>query len=210
MANIQRERARQQERRNTQNYRKIDDLLKSGAPIKLELGSGGNRCLPGWTYVDLAGACDLNFDLAQPFPIPSDTVDCVYSSHLLEHFHYRELLIHLDECFRILKPSGLFRAAVPNAQIYLDAYSGKADFDPDKFCLYKPGYTYNSRIDFVNYIAYMNGCHRYLFDKENIAAILKGRGFSSVRLGSFDSAIDLKEREYESLYVGARKPTTPP
>jgi predicted SAM-dependent methyltransferase len=210
IANVQYEQARKKESVSVQNCQKIDELLRNRAPIKLEFGSGGNRGIPGWTYVDLVGGCDINCDLSQPFPFPSDSVDCVYSSHLLEHFHYRELLSHLTECFRILKPSGLFSAAVPNAQLYLDGYYGQATFDPEQYCLYKPAYAYNSRIDFVNYIAYMDGCHRYMFDSENIVVILKKCGFSDARLRVFDHSIDLSERQYESLYVSATKQSVAP
>jgi predicted SAM-dependent methyltransferase len=63
----------------------------------------------------------------------------------------------LAECLRILKPGGKFSAAVPNARIFLNAYHNPDSFNPAVYCRYKPAYHYNSKIDYVNYIAYMDG-----------------------------------------------------
>ena len=111
----------------------------------------------------------------------------------------------LKECARILKPGKPFIAAVPNARIYLEAYQNPQDFDPRSYCIYEPAYHYNSRIDYVNYMAYMGGEHKYMFDEENVLAILKMVGFSDVQLRTYDPSLDLEGRDYESIYVQAKK-----
>ena len=62
-------------------------------------------------------------------------------------------------------------------------------------------------IALVNYIAYMGNEHRCLFDMESLLTRLQGAGFVDVKPRSFDAAIDLPEREFESIYAQARKPT---
>jgi predicted SAM-dependent methyltransferase len=129
----------------------------------------------------------------------------IYSSHLLEHFSYHELVNFLNECLRILKPGGIFSAAVPNARIYLEAYQNPAGFEPGLFCRYEPAYNYNSKIDYVNYMAYMDGHHHYMFDEENLVAILNKTGFKTVRSREFDKVLDMEVRHFQTIYVHCEK-----
>jgi predicted SAM-dependent methyltransferase len=187
------------------NRKKINSLLSSTLPIKLEFGAEKNRGLDGWTYVDVNGDCDLTLDLTHSLPFPNDSVGIIYSSHTLEHFEYFELLKLLTESLRVLKRGGIFSASVPNAQLYLNAYHNSENFDPEIFCRYKPAYDYNSKIDYVNYIAYMTGQHKYMFDEENIILILRKIGFKEVALRKIDPILDSKDRDYESIYIEAQK-----
>jgi predicted SAM-dependent methyltransferase len=199
----------EQARRNKQiaekNRHKIDTLMKSTIPIKLELGAGKNRGIAGWTYADMNEQCELTLDLSQPLPFPDNCVDMIYSSHLLEHFRYPNLLNLLNECLRILKPGGVFSAAIPNARLYLEAYHNPTNFDPALFCRYEPAYHYNSKIDYVNYMAYMDGHHHYMFDEENLDSILRKTGFKTVRPREFDKVLDMEVRHFETIYVHCEK-----
>ncbi|MDG5469922.1 methyltransferase domain-containing protein [Deltaproteobacteria bacterium IMCC39524] len=187
------------------NHHKVTSLLRSDLPIKLELGAGERRGVTGWTYADINENCDLVLDLTQPFPFPDNSVSMIYSSHMLEHFEYHELMTLLSECLRVLKPGGIFRASVPNARIYLEAYCAPDGFRPEIFCRYEPAYNANSKIDYVNYMAYMAGHHRYMFDEENLVAVLNLAGFNNVRLRGFDKTLDLEVRDFQSIYVQAEK-----
>jgi hypothetical protein len=64
-------------------------------------------------------------DLRKPTAYPDETFDVVYHSHVLEHFQKEEALPFLRECFRVLKPAGILRVAVPDleniASLYLQA-----------------------------------------------------------------------------------------
>jgi len=187
------------------NARKVEALLSGGKPVRLEIGAGPDRKMPGWTTIDMCEGCDLVLDLAKPFPFPDNSVERIYSSHVLEHFYYNDLLKLLSECKRVLKPSGVFSASVPNARIYIEAYGKPETFDPALYCRYAPAYNYNSKIDFLNYMAYMDGHHRYMFDEENIIAILGKVGFRNASLRPFDAELDMKERDFQSIYVQAEK-----
>jgi len=46
--------------------------------------------------------------------IPNNSVDAVYSAHALEHVHFHEIKICLEEWYRVLKPGGEIRIVVPN------------------------------------------------------------------------------------------------
>lgn len=192
-------------KRDKKNKKKIEALLKSSLPINIELGAGKDRVMKGWTSVDMNDSCDLNLDLTLPLPFPDNSVNMIYSSHVLEHFKFTDLVKLLCECLRVLKPGGKFSAAVPNARIYIDAYHCPDNFNSDLFCRYKPAYNFNSKIDYVNYMAYMDGHHHYMFDKENIIVVLEKVGFRNVRLRDFDKTLDMEVRDFQSIYVQAEK-----
>jgi len=172
--------------------------------IKLNLGSGPTNGTNGWVNVDLFGA-DINHDLTKGVPLADNTVDVVYSSHVFEHIPYQDLLHVIQEIRRILKPGGKLLVCVPNAGLYLRAY-----FRNEMFVNYDEMYipaavNTNSKIDQLNYIAYLNGDHTFMFDEENIINILKMCDFNNVDFRDFNDEIDSLERDFESMYVQAFK-----
>lgn len=179
----------------------IAGLLAAGAGIKLEIGAGPVKGKNGWTTLDLSDEADLFWNLHRPLPFPDDSVEIIYCSHVLEHFHYPQLMALLKDCRRVLKPRGIFSACVPDASIYVRGYLNHESFDRGKFFVHKPAVISEARMDIVNYIAYMDGQHRYMFDPENLVRILSEAGFAAVRLRDFDPALDLAERKYESIYA---------
>ncbi|MEO8034494.1 MAG: methyltransferase domain-containing protein [Acidobacteriota bacterium] len=190
--------------RPSRSRRVVGQLLSSGNPIKLELGAGPRTGMEAWVSLDLSFGAMIQHDLTRPLPFPDRSVEEVYSSHVLEHFTYpNQLLPLLRECLRVLKPGGKFRAAVPNARLYLEGYFHPDRFDRRKFCAFPVGLNFESRIDVVNFIAYLGGEHKFLFDDENLPRVLEEAGFMKVQARPFDPTIDLEERRHESLYIEA-------
>lgn len=172
--------------------------------IKLELGSGTKKGLNGWTTVDRNGA-DISWDLGKGFPLPNDCVTKIYSSHLLEHIPYQQLILFLKECVRVLKPDGEFSVCVPDARLVIDCYiTGK--LISEKNTWWQPGMVdTGSKIDQLNYLAYMGDQHKYMFDKENLINTLLISGFKSANLREFDQELDMIERDRVSIYAVANK-----
>jgi len=191
-------------RTNETNKRIIKGLLENAKCIKLELGAGKRR-MEGWTSIDLDEDADLRLDLRKPLPFPCNSVSEIYASHVLEHCYFPKIRQLVAECHRILVPGGTFKVVVPNARIYLEAYWKGNDFDYEYYCRYKPAFHYNSPIDYVNYMAYMDGHHRYMFDEDNLIKVLESEGFLAVTLREYDSLLDLERRRYESIYAEAMK-----
>lgn len=172
--------------------------------IMLNLGSGPSKSKNNWINVDILNA-DINHDLSKGIPLKNDLVDKVYSSHLLEHLPYEELLKFLNEIHRILKPGGEFLVCIPNAGLYLKSY-----FQKKMFITYDEMYSparvnTGSFIDQINYIAYLKDDHKFMFDDENIINILKMTGFKNVEFRDPNFEIDKVERDFESLYVKCQK-----
>jgi SAM-dependent methyltransferase len=89
-------------------------------PIYLNLG-GGRLCHPARGYrqyisVDRhpRGGWFVEHDLSRPIPLPDESVDRLLSEHFIEHIRENEIQALLAECYRVLKPGGLFRVSCPD------------------------------------------------------------------------------------------------
>jgi predicted SAM-dependent methyltransferase len=183
--------------------KKIDRLISENRNVYLEIGSGPKKGENNWTTLDLCSGCDISYDLSNGIPFPNNSVNMIYSSHLLEHFYYKDLLMLLNECQRVLKEGGCISLCVPDASIYIKKY-----LDPENVKLeqiFEPAFTINSPIDYINYIAYMDSNHRFMFDENNMLAILNKVGFRNVSKRKFESQLDNEVRKWESLYFSALK-----
>jgi predicted SAM-dependent methyltransferase len=180
-------------------------LIRSTSDIKLEIGSGPIKGQNGWLTMDLSYQSDLCWDLRNALPFPDNSIAVIYSSHVLEHFYYRELRRVLADCWRVLKPGGIFNTCVPDAGSFIRGYLNPDSFDRERF-VYRPAVISDQRMDIVNYIAYMDGHHRYMFDRENLIHVLSSSGFVSVRMREFDPTLDRPGRKTESIYAIGVKP----
>ncbi len=94
----------------------------------LNLGCG-NRYHPAWQNVDFSPADStiLAHDLRNALPFPNMTFDLVYHSHVLEHFSPADAKRFVGECFRVLRPSGTMRVAVPDLESLAARYLRKLE-----------------------------------------------------------------------------------
>ncbi len=77
-----------------------------------------------WVNVDMASTGEgvIAHNLLKGVPFPDNTYDAVYHSHVLEHFSKKGGFDFISECYRVLKPSGVLRVAVPDLGGIVDAY----------------------------------------------------------------------------------------
>ena len=98
--------------------------VNQASPKLLNLGCGSHFHLD-WTNLDFVSQSPhvQQHDLRKGLPEASDQFDMVYHSHVLEHFAPQQGQQFLAECYRVLKPGGVLRIAVPDleqiAQLYL-------------------------------------------------------------------------------------------
>jgi predicted SAM-dependent methyltransferase len=182
--------------------------LWAPSSTKLEMGVGSSRRKPGFITSDLDFRTDFPFDLRLGLPFKAGSLEFIYAEHVLEHFNSEDLCALLLDCHRVLKPGGRLSVAVPDAAIYLQGYFEGQKFDKEKYCQYECGLSYESPIDFVNYIFYMGGHHRYMFDQAGLLAALSKAGFKNARLRQFDASLDQAGRRYESIYAEGTKAGT--
>lgn len=83
--------------------------------IKLNLGCGDWR-VPGFIGVDLYHPdSDVKADV-RSLPYADNSVDEIYSSHVIEHFDFHEGQKVLREWYRVLKPGGWMATEQPDLE----------------------------------------------------------------------------------------------
>lgn len=94
-------------------------------PSLLNIGCGGHFH-PNWLNVDMAPLTPgvLPWNVLEPLPFAEGTFDVVYHSHVLEHLPKEKAPVFLQECYRLLKPGGVLRVAIPDLEqicrLYID------------------------------------------------------------------------------------------
>lgn len=69
-------------------------------------------------------------DVTKRFPYPDNTFDFVYTSHLLEHLRPFQARFCVSEIYRVLKPEGIVRIAVPDLDKVVASYD---PLNPEQF-----------------------------------------------------------------------------
>lgn len=173
-------------------------------PLLVHLGSGRTP-KAGWVNVDTLGkAADLSWNLRRPLPFGADSVDGVFHEHVLEHFTLPQAYELMKEAFRVLRPGGVLRAAVPDAGRYVRGYRA-GDEDLENL---RPGRP--TQMLAVQEVFNQHG-HRSAYDLETLCLLLTAAGFAGARGREFGDtdlpeSPDSEHRRSESLYVEARKP----
>jgi dTDP-4-amino-4,6-dideoxygalactose transaminase len=110
-------------------------------PLRMEYDQGFIGLDPFTDEWTLRTRSHINQDITRSMPIPDDVIDCYVVEDVFEHIEYEKLYFTMDEVFRVLKPGGLLRLALPDYRydfhlkdVVRDG-SGKIIFDP------KPGGT---------------------------------------------------------------------
>ena len=108
--------------------------LRGERGLKVELGCGPNIRL-GWVNIDLGARFPseidptvhsdtmvINYDLRRGLPLEEGSCDYIYSSHFFEHLEYQHGLKLMRDCYRALRPGGVFRIVLPNYRGAFEAY----------------------------------------------------------------------------------------
>jgi SAM-dependent methyltransferase len=102
-------------------YRKL--RAPSTGTVKAHLGPGRKNYIPGWVNVDanaFTARCDLWADLRHELPFKSETLDAVYSHHVIEHLP--RVAAHFRSVYRCLKPGGVYRVGGPNGDSAIEKF----------------------------------------------------------------------------------------
>lgn len=104
--------ARYHHRRQT---RAIADYLGKHGLKKLQIGAQSNS-IDGWLNVDLLPKTDevVYMDATKTFPFEDQSIDYIFTEHMIEHVSFSEADYMISECARVLKSGGKIRIATPN------------------------------------------------------------------------------------------------
>lgn len=79
--------------------------------MKLHLGCGKRNFGSDWIHIDGGNFSHLHSHDITKIPFKDNSVDLIYSSHVIEYFDRVEVLDVLKEWNRVLKLNGLLRLA---------------------------------------------------------------------------------------------------
>ena len=94
----------------------------------LNLGCG--QCYNiNWINIDFQSHAEgiIAHDLTTGIPFEDLSFDVVYHSHVLEHFSKEQGNKFIKECYRVLKPGGIIRIAVPDLESIVKEYLHQLD-----------------------------------------------------------------------------------
>ena len=207
-------------------------------PHKLNFGPGPNWQKPDnkWLSVDIdpdIGDLIVNFQQFESLALDSESTEYIYGSHVFEHISIFKSPLVFKEIFRVLKPGGVFRLILPDAEESIKHYVNKNEkfllfdrrkkraekrFDQDYTlfeCMREDFLSPNGQINLLNRNTL---AHQNAWDDETIQQDLIRAGFAKENIErsgfkqSKHSAFDFEgtypseaNQDYRSLYVEAVK-----
>ncbi|HEY7289538.1 MAG TPA: hypothetical protein VH583_06840 [Vicinamibacterales bacterium] len=197
--------------------RKARAYRSNGTPLSVNLASGFNP-KAGWINVDLfAPTADLRLDLRRPLPFDDGSVRYIYAEHFFEHLEYpnvldstgwylegrwtpSEALQFLRESRRVLAVGGILDIVVPDAEgmigVYVERIAGSDWWGP-AWC--------DTPMHRLNYLFRQGRDHKYAYDEETLAQLLRAAGFTDPTRRAFDPAMDAPNHAIGSLCMTATK-----
>lgn len=159
-------------------------LEQNNKKIKLHLGCG-EKYIPGFLHVDARKLPHVDYvSSANNLPMFEDnSVDLIYACHLLEHLKRHETEGVLKEWYRVLKPKGVLRLAVPDFEKLVEVYLKTKDLK----LILGP---------LVGRQDYPENTHYIIFDFESLSEILKKVGFKKVQRYDWRKTI---HKDYDDL-----------
>jgi SAM-dependent methyltransferase len=145
-------------------------------------------------------------DLRRPFPWGDESVDCIYSSHTLEHLTREEGAFVMRECRRVLRPGGIIRIVVPDLRAFINRFL-RGEFPADRF-IENLAVLPSARGRMGRWLATRaESPHACMYDADTLLASLERVGLSCREREPFDSGIpdvdriELQERVKNSVIV---------
>jgi SAM-dependent methyltransferase len=197
--------------------RKVNRCFTSSPPpYMLHIGPG-----PGWIKPNnhwIAVDCDpgrgdfiCDFNHFSGFPLPDNSVECIYASHVFEHVSIYNINFVFSECFRILKTDGVLRVIVPNVVRSIKEYlAGNKEFELFKIRMVNLEKAFNVknptlfdclRGDFISmtYQSFLLGnkvlAHQNAWDSETLIKDLLNTGFTT----AFETSFQVSKSHYFSF-----------
>jgi len=181
-------------------------IIMETKSVKINIGCGKAN-LQSWINLDIEKGADIVLDLNQGLPFKDNSVQYLYSEHLLEHFSFREGQVLLKDCFRILSEGGIIRIATPDLDHIIKKYS--SDWKNQDWLL-SPEYSFiKTKGNMLNVVFSWWG-HKFLYNEEDLRIQLEDAGFTNLVRTDFGSSrfsdlCNLETRNDSKLIIEAEK-----
>lgn len=122
--------------------------------------------------------------LTRRLPFRTDSIDGIYASHVLEHLHFSDAKIFLEECLRILRPGGILRLVVPDlehqARTYLASGDPTAALAFNRAMLFRPEEAPDSLFLKLKLALADFHSHKFMYDEKFLADLLHEKGYRQI------------------------------
>lgn len=138
--------------------------------MKIHLGCG-KRYLPGYVHIDAVPFEHVqHVSSIDSLPFLTDGIaEVIYNCHVLEHFQVKKIPLVLREWYRVLKPGGVLRTAVPDFSALCKLYTKTGKLTPNIL-----GGLYGRQ-------DYLYNFHYTVFDFDTLCKAMESAGFSNIR-----------------------------
>ena len=147
-------------------------------------------------------------DATKKIPLKNNTVECLYTSHMLEHLSQKDAKAFLKEALRVLKVDGVLRISVPDLKIAINDYLINEDADSFIKGLYVKAPSIDKLKDKIKLLISGYRHHQWMYDAKSLSLLIKNSGFQNVKAyekGKTSikdpNSLDLFERSDESIYI---------
>jgi len=177
------------------------------SPLKLNVGCGRVK-LEGWVNIDIDYGADLIIDIRKGLPFYDDSVDFIYTEHVLEHFNFKVGGKILKEFYRCLKKGGYVRIAMPDLDYVLFKYNSQDWREQD--WLTWPEYKFiKTKGQMIN-VSFRYWGHKYLYNEEDLKNQLIEAGFQKIirckiQESGHTELCNLETRKDSKLIIEAKK-----
>jgi predicted SAM-dependent methyltransferase len=202
----------------TEGWRNIDNSLSlwlAKIPLLPQI-LRGLRILNSTQYefIQFAQAHKIEHgDVTKRLPLADNSVEVLYSSHMIEHLDRDEMDCFLREAMRVLQPGGILRLAFPDIRLYVRQYLEHQDADQFVADTLMAQQRPKSWAEKLSMLLVGSRHHLWMYDGNSLCRLLTRIGFvNAASLASGETRIpspaplDLCERAYASAYVEAEKP----
>jgi predicted SAM-dependent methyltransferase len=148
--------------------------------VKIHLGCG-DHVLNGWFNTDLAPVVGgvMALDVTKTFPVADNSVEYIFTEHLIEHIGYPEGMFMLRECYRVLVPGGRIRITTPDLNFLFALFDGGEvaekymEWATQQFLPWAP---YVSPVMVLNNFVRAWG-HQFIYDDHTLRTAMMAAGF---------------------------------
>lgn len=162
--------------------------------LKLHLGCG-KRYIPGFIHIDIANFDHIDYRISVDnlSVIESNSCSLIYASHVFAYFDRSEAIGVIKEWYRVLRPGGLLRMAVPDFRQQVKLYEITENLDRLLGGLYG---RMEIEIPGEKKTVYL----KTVYDFPSLKRVLENGGFMNVRHYNWRETIHRDYDDYSQAY----------
>lgn len=163
----------------------VSDYLKSHSIKKLQIGAQSNS-IDGWLNVDIHPKTNevAYMDATELFPFADNSLDYIYSEHMIEHITFEAGNFMIKECFRTLKKGGKMRVATPDLSFLINLYAKDKSAIQNQYIQFSIERYFKNQAPALDALVINNFMrdwgHQFVHDEKSLTYLLKGAGFEVI------------------------------